>query len=170
MSSFSAGHKKAGVAARSFIVVRCRIYTSFTSGTRPSRARVRRSQIVCRSRRVFERRRAQTRTARSPPVHVFEEHRRKRIAVIKSVRRNSGHTARDRDRYKGIAIIKSIAALKTSGAGDEARTRYLHLGKVALYQMSYARIWCSPNKLNCMVPPVGIEPTTRGFSVLCSTN
>ena len=23
------------------------------------------------------------------------------------------------------------------GAGDEARTRYLHLGKVALYQMSY---------------------------------
>ena len=26
-----------------------------------------------------------------------------------------------------------------SGAGDEARTRYLHLGKVALYQMSYAR-------------------------------
>ena len=28
-----------------------------------------------------------------------------------------------------------------SGAGDEARTRYLHLGKVALYQMSYARIW-----------------------------
>ena len=26
------------------------------------------------------------------------------------------------------------------GAGDEARTRYLHLGKVALYQMSYTRI------------------------------
>ena len=25
------------------------------------------------------------------------------------------------------------------GAGDGARTRYLHLGKVALYQMSYAR-------------------------------
>ena len=47
------------------------------------------------------------------------------------------------------------------GAGDEARTRYLHLGKVALYQMSYTRI---------VVPPVGIEPTTRGFSVHCSTN
>ena len=30
-----------------------------------------------------------------------------------------------------------------SGAADEARTRYLHLGKVALYQMSYSRIlWC----------------------------
>ena len=26
------------------------------------------------------------------------------------------------------------------GAGDEARTRYLHLGKVALYRMSYTRI------------------------------
>ena len=26
------------------------------------------------------------------------------------------------------------------GAGDEIRTRYLHLGKVALCQMSYARI------------------------------
>ena len=25
------------------------------------------------------------------------------------------------------------------GAGDGARTRYLHLGKVALYQMSYTR-------------------------------
>ena len=46
------------------------------------------------------------------------------------------------------------------GAGDEARTRYLHLGKVALYRMSYTRI---------MVPPVGVEPTTHGFSVRCST-
>ena len=26
-----------------------------------------------------------------------------------------------------------------NGASDEARTRYLHLGKVALYQMSYTR-------------------------------
>jgi hypothetical protein len=26
-----------------------------------------------------------------------------------------------------------------AGADDEARTRYLHLGKVALYQMSYIR-------------------------------
>ena len=28
------------------------------------------------------------------------------------------------------------------GASDGARTRYLHLGKVALYQMSYTRILC----------------------------
>ena len=30
--------------------------------------------------------------------------------------------------------------LLCNGAGDGARTRYLHLGKVALYQMSYARM------------------------------
>ena len=29
--------------------------------------------------------------------------------------------------------------LSVLGADDEARTRYLHLGKVALYQMSYIR-------------------------------
>ena len=51
--------------------------------------------------------------------------------------------------------------LPQNGADDGARTRYLHLGKVALYQMSYIRK---------LVPSVGIEPTTRGFSVLCSTN
>ena len=60
-----------------------------------------------------------------------------------------------------------VAAATTGsciGAGDEARTRYLHLGKVALYQMSYARIvpqavymknaleyfavWCLRSELN----------------------
>ena len=36
---------------------------------------------------------------------------------------------------------KPIAlAMGFDGAGNEARTRYLHLGKVALYRMSYARI------------------------------
>ena len=54
------------------------------------------------------------------------------------------------------------------GAGDEARTRYLHLGKVALYQMSYARVWRRYS--STMVPPVGVEPTTRGFSIRCSTS
>ena len=34
-------------------------------------------------------------------------------------------------------------AMAPYGADDEARTRYLHLGKVALYQMSYIRkLWC----------------------------
>ena len=59
---------------------------------------------------------------------------------------------------------------KKNGADDGARTRYLHLGKVALYQMSYIRIGSEEILFACLVPPVGIEPTTRGFSVLCSTN
>ena len=33
----------------------------------------------------------------------------------------------------------SLLAGLLFGAGDEARTRYLHLGKVALYRMSYTR-------------------------------
>ena len=35
-----------------------------------------------------------------------------------------------------------------NGAGDEARTRYLHLGKVALYRMSYTRKWCLRSESN----------------------
>ncbi len=35
------------------------------------------------------------------------------------------------------------------GASDEARTRYLHLGKVALYQMSYTRV----NRMYLITPP-----------------
>ena len=33
----------------------------------------------------------------------------------------------------------TMCGLLFYGAGDEARTRYLHLGKVALYRMSYTR-------------------------------
>ena len=42
----------------------------------------------------------------------------------------------------GIRVLQTLAlplGYVAIGAGDEARTRYLHLGKVALYQMSYAR-------------------------------
>ncbi len=39
-------------------------------------------------------------------------------------------------------------SLPRFGASDEARTRYLHLGKVALYQMSYTRIWV-PRRESC---------------------
>ena len=41
---------------------------------------------------------------------------------------------------------KTDAKASVFGAGDEARTRYLHLGKVALYQMSYTRMG-SVNKM-----------------------
>ena len=45
----------------------------------------------------------------------------------------------------GIAVLQTAAlplgyGTEKNGADDEARTRYLHLGKVALYQMSYIRI------------------------------
>ena len=67
------------------------------------------------------------------------------------------------------------------GAGDEARTRYLHLGKVALYQMSYARKWCLRSESNQrhadfqsaalptelqrqMATKMGLEPTTSSVT------
>ena len=36
-------------------------------------------------------------------------------------------------------LLKSKPANVFFGAGNETRTRYLHLGKVALYRMSYTR-------------------------------
>ena len=115
----------------------------------------------------------------------------------------------------GHVTIFGATVAAPFGAADEARTRYLHLGKVALYQMSYGRIfgafvpapsrailanfgapakackarfcgekekiWYSSQK-SCLqdflmndkifdvVPPIGIEPMTRGFSVPCSTD
>ena len=78
-----------------------------------------------------------------------------RITVLQTVALPLGYGTIYKNRNAGAFLFYLI------GAGDEARTRYLHLGKVALYRMSYTRI---------LVPPVGIEPTTRGFSVHCSTN
>ena len=56
-----------------------------------------------------------------------------------------GGTTQNRTGDQGVAVPRLTAWLwyQISGAADEARTRYLHLGKVALYQMSYSRIlWC----------------------------
>ena len=67
------------------------------------------------------------------------------------------------------------------GAGNEARTRYLHLGKVALYQMSYIRRWCLRSESNQrhadfqsaalptelqrqMATKKGLEPSTSGVT------
>lgn len=51
-------------------------------------------------------------------------------------------------------------SLQEYGADDGARTRGLHHGKVALYQLSYVRK---------MVGAVRIELTTSGLRVPCST-
>ena len=77
---------------------------------------------------------------------------------------NRGFAVRCLTTWLWRRIILTALAVRINGAGNEARTRYLHLGKVALYRMSYARI---PHE--GVVPPVGVEPTTRGFSVRCST-
>ena len=72
----------------------------------------------------------------------------------------------------GHVTIFGATVAAPYGAADEARTRYLHLGKVALYQMSYGRIlqFLYPKTAKQVVPPIGIEPMTRGFSVPCSTD
>ena len=72
----------------------------------------------------------------------------------------------------GHVTIFGVNISTPFGAADEARTRYLHLGKVALYQMSYGRILqlLYSETAKQVVPPIGIEPMTRGFSVPCSTD
>ena len=49
---------------------------------------------------------------------------------IQSFEPSSSHNKKEAD---------ALHLLLFYGAGDEARTRYLHLGKVALYRMSYTR-------------------------------
>ena len=48
----------------------------------------------------------------------------------------------------GHVTIFGVMITTPFGAADEARTRYLHLGKVALYQMSYGR------RFHCGAPGV----------------
>ena len=53
--------------------------------------------------------------------------------------------------YDAILVCRLLKAKPANvffGAGNETRTRYLHLGKVALYRMSYARKWCLRSELN----------------------
>ena len=81
-------------------------------------------------------------------------------------------------RKKGRLKILSVLF----GADDEARTRYLHLGKVALYRMSYIRIYGASdrNRTNDtgifspllyrlsyrgkLATWIGIEPTTSSVT------
>ena len=91
---------------------------------------------------------------------------------------NNGFADRGLTTWLRYHMKSGTPSVPDFGAGDEARTRYLHLGKVALYRMSYTRIsvpdWepmrTTERGHKQMVPPVGIEPTTRGFSVHCSTD
>ena len=57
------------------------------------------------------------------------------------------------------------------GAGDEARTRYLHLGKVALYQMSYTRRYGASGRSRTndtrIFNPLLYQLSYRGISSRC---
>ena len=83
--------------------------------------------------------------------------------------------------YVTIQEKRLLGAVSLFGAGDEARTRYLDLGKVALYQMSYARKWCLRSESNQrhadfqsaalptelqrqMATKMGLEPTTSSVT------
>ena len=76
-----------------------------------------------------------------------------------------------------------MRSLSFFGAGDEARTRYLHLGKVALYRMSYIRTYGASDRTRTndtgifspllyqlsyrgilMATRIGLEPTTSSVT------
>ena len=48
----------------------------------------------------------------------------------------------------GTKLRRTQCARRNHGAVDETRTRDLHLGKVALYQLSYYRKWCPGTESN----------------------
>ncbi len=51
-------------------------------------------------------------------------------------------------------VPKELKVLALSGAGNEARTRDLNLGKVALYQLSYSRKFCNEVCLSNIIAKV----------------
>ena len=61
--------------------------------------------------------------------------------------------------------FKLLLASKKLGAGEEVRTLDIYLGKVMLYQLSYARIVTI-----YMASRDGLEPPTFGFGDRCSAN
>ena len=61
-------------------------------------------------------------------------------APLPTEARRCRHSRPLHTKQKAIAFAFLHQRWLRIGAADEARTRYLHLGKVALYQMSYGRI------------------------------
>ena len=43
-------------------------------------------------------------------------------------------------RFRVVNVRRQMAAKNKAGAGDEARTRDIQLGRLKLYQLSYSRI------------------------------
>ena len=76
-------------------------------------------------------------SAEAPPA--VEEARRFRGSVLTAGRGSGWESADTTVSAEEHAKKSPPKWVVIFGAGDEARTRYLDLGKVALYQMSYAR-------------------------------
>ena len=70
------------------------------------------------------------------------------------------------------ALLANYVLTAAVQAGNRIRTGDLNLGKVALYQLSYAcmSMPACPANLPSTKPPVGIEPTTARLRIECSTS
>ncbi len=62
-----------------------------------------------------------------------------RVSLARSITRPQATDFAQQNRRSKKRRDTLLCVSSFFGAGDEARTRYLDLGKVALYQMSYAR-------------------------------
>ena len=63
-----------------------------------------------------------------------------------------------------VCSLVATTALRPdkAGAGNETRTRDLNLGKVALYQLSYSRIFPNPLHRGCMTQVFALESSWSG--------
>src|SRR5207244_8733975 len=73
-------------------------------------------------------------------------------------------------------LLPSLGAARQAkaGAGDEARTRDVHLGKVVLYQLSYTRVLRANNNVqppaprNLLIAPAGVKLLNPNWAVSAS--
>ena len=75
---------------------------------------------------------------------------------------------------RGRSSLGFCAPLQAkAGAGDEARTRDVHLGKVVLYQLSYTRSFERDNNVqpavprNLLIPPEILKSVESESGVHC---
>ncbi len=68
-------------------------------------------------------------------------------------------------------IFANSYSITTCRAGDRTRTGDVQLGKLAFYQLNYARdaTCCVRRAMSTREPQVGIEPTTARLRIECST-
>jgi hypothetical protein len=92
------------------------------------------------------------------------------IAAMSAVRGSDGGGGSE----SGQSKTRLLSQSGYSGADDEARTRYLHLGKVALYQMSYIRIFGASGRNRTtdtgIFSPLLYQLSYRGKLSFCQIN